>query len=543
MKRLAYALVLIFAAGAVTAQSLQPASASQPVTPDAGPASWSYGPYSYDPAGNIIAIGTQSYEYDTLGRLVKGSAALTPGQQANQVHVYSYDLYGNLTSAGLEGSPTAFSVASGTNRVNGLTYDVGGNVTSWQPAGSPYTRQYTYDELDMLTQEKVVGSNDVTFHIYTADDERYWAYRDRSGTIVSHFTLRDLGGNVLRDFQFTGSSTWSVFRDYIYRDGTLLTSIASSGTRHVSADHLGSPRLFTDDGRNIVGAHAFFPFGGEYSTGAQEGDVLKFTAHERDASFVLSEVNDLDYMHARFYSPRLGRFLSIDPVSGNEHRPQTLNRYSYAINNPLRYIDPTGRKIIVWGVKDDDEFWDDFWGVDEVGDFFSFMSGMANAFGSDMFFGGGRVYSADRSYRRGQMVGDIGAIGVAAYETYLGFQGQIGGAALDLSGVGASVGVAVQSISTGLLVHGAGVGLVSGLHLASSVNQMNREVQTGQAPSDVKRVEKAKEGGPGAQDHVHLKDGSALNRDGTWRHGFSKLSNAVKDWLVSHGWTLPGGSP
>jgi len=45
---------------------------------------------------------------------------------------------------------------------------------------------------------------------------------------------------------------------------------------------------------------------------------------------------------ARFYSPRLGRFISADTVVPEPGEPQALNRYAYATNNPLRFVDPTG---------------------------------------------------------------------------------------------------------------------------------------------------------------------------------------------------------
>ncbi len=47
-------------------------------------------------------------------------------------------------------------------------------------------------------------------------------------------------------------------------------------------------------------------------------------------------------MHARFGSPVTGRFLSVDPVLGRAAQPQSWNRYSYALNNPVNYTDPTG---------------------------------------------------------------------------------------------------------------------------------------------------------------------------------------------------------
>jgi hypothetical protein len=61
-------------------------------------------------------------------------------------------------------------------------------------------------------------------------------------------------------------------------------------------------------------------------------------------------------MHARYYNNSLGRFLSVDPKweSSDPRKPQTLNRYSYAQNNPLTRIDPDGRRdvyVAVWNAK------------------------------------------------------------------------------------------------------------------------------------------------------------------------------------------------
>jgi RHS repeat-associated protein len=50
-----------------------------------------------------------------------------------------------------------------------------------------------------------------------------------------------------------------------------------------------------------------------------------------------------DYMHARYYSPNLGRFMSVDPVGGSIGSSQSWNRYSYVENNPLAFLDPNGR--------------------------------------------------------------------------------------------------------------------------------------------------------------------------------------------------------
>jgi RHS repeat-associated protein len=74
-------------------------------------------------------------------------------------------------------------------------------------------------------------------------------------------------------------------------------------------------------------------------------EVIKFTGHERDLRS--PEANDdLDYMHARYYNPYLGRFLSVDPVGGTVGVSQSWNRYSYVYNNPLKSIDPNGEAVL-----------------------------------------------------------------------------------------------------------------------------------------------------------------------------------------------------
>jgi len=63
-----------------------------------------------------------------------------------------------------------------------------------------------------------------------------------------------------------------------------------------------------------------------------------------------------DYMHARYYSPNLGRFLSVDPIGGTVGSSQSWNRYSYVLNNPLSLIDPDGRDIeVATGTRRDRE--------------------------------------------------------------------------------------------------------------------------------------------------------------------------------------------
>jgi RHS repeat-associated protein len=82
----------------------------------------------------------------------------------------------------------------------------------------------------------------------------------------------------------------------------------------------------------------FSPFGTEYVVAGPGANQYKFTGKERDTE------SGLDDMGARYYSAGFGRFLSADPLlsSGRPGYPQSWNRYAYTLDNPLRYVDPTG---------------------------------------------------------------------------------------------------------------------------------------------------------------------------------------------------------
>jgi RHS repeat-associated protein len=104
---------------------------------------------------------------------------------------------------------------------------------------------------------------------------------------------------------------------------------------HLHTDHLGSVRVVTNMFGEVISTHDYFPFGQEIAPMVDYNTHL-FTGHERDAE------TGLDYMMARYYNQGTARFISSDPLGGYWDRPSTLNRYAYAANNPLKYVDPNG---------------------------------------------------------------------------------------------------------------------------------------------------------------------------------------------------------
>lgn len=67
----------------------------------------------------------------------------------------------------------------------------------------------------------------------------------------------------------------------------------------------------------------------------------QFTGKERDTE------TGLDYFGARYYGSNMGRFMTPDPLMASAHvaNPQTWNRYTYTLNNPLRFVDPDGMDV------------------------------------------------------------------------------------------------------------------------------------------------------------------------------------------------------
>lgn len=317
----------------------------QPRANDSG-STWSTGVYSYDGSGNITAAGEQAYTYDRLGRVTGGTAG------SGKKQTYTYDRYGNIetvtTGIGSAAMVRKLGVDPDTNQASNSaspydqygTYDAAGNVKTWSTLET-----FDYDGSGMVRQATLDGAKKL--YIYSAGDERIATISLGLNNLEtdSMWTIRDMSGKVLRRMEKTGAGsggTWSWKQDYIYRGSQLLASETDGPERtlHFHPDHLGTPRLITGSGGAKVSLHTYYPFGEEATVVPHAIERLKFTGHERDTP-------RLDYMHARYYSPVWGRFLSVDPArySAKAALPQTWNRYVYALNNPAALIDPDGRAV------------------------------------------------------------------------------------------------------------------------------------------------------------------------------------------------------
>jgi RHS repeat-associated protein len=281
--------------------------------------------------GNIPAFtATQTYEYDDLNRLKKFS------ETTGLTQVFDYDRYGNRTL----GAGTTFpalppdgidrfnnpKISQTTNRIEdnqGYGYDKVGNLTR-DAAGKLYG--YDADNLQVTINGGMypggVSSNGAASYYY-----------DGAGRRVKKVTA---GGTTV----FVYDAAGQMVAEY-----TDASRQGAGGTSYLTTDTLGSPRVVTDNRGSAIARHDYLAFGEELSIGRGQVSAYgagalrqQFTGQERDSE------SGLDFFKARYYSSAHGRFTGVDPLatSARPPNPQTWNRYAYVINNPMRFIDPTG---------------------------------------------------------------------------------------------------------------------------------------------------------------------------------------------------------
>ncbi len=100
------------------------------------------------------------------------------------------------------------------------------------------------------------------------------------------------------------------------------------------ADHLGGTNAVSDANGNLTERTKYYPFG-DIREGGQK-DRYSFTGKEKD------KATDFYYFEARYYNPGYRHFTQADVIVPNAYDPQSLNRYAYVKNNPMKYIDPSG---------------------------------------------------------------------------------------------------------------------------------------------------------------------------------------------------------
>jgi len=221
-------------------------------------------------------------------------------------------------------------------------YDAAGNVLYDQ------INHYLYDPEGRLCAVSYFNGTTTEYMLYLYDGEGRRVAKVSNPT----FSCTPSTDSMLQETYLLGPSGQHItelgpagafLRSNVYANGQLLATYTNGGTYFALNDWLGSKRVVT----NYDGVEAQMcmnlPFGDELMCSAPDLSEQHFTGQIHD------QETGNDYFNARYYGSSTGRFLSPDPSGlsyADPTNPQSLNLYSYVLNNPLRNIDPSGEECV-----------------------------------------------------------------------------------------------------------------------------------------------------------------------------------------------------
>lgn len=282
----------------------------------------------------------QSYKYDSLHRLTE--AVEKTDTTTNWSQEFEYDRYGNRIgidqAIGLLTLNTTPTIDTNTNRFNpsqGFSYDKNGNVVNDVDPISSLTRQFIFNGDNKQVEVKKDGIT-IGRYYYDGEGKRVKKVTDTETTVFVYSS-----GKLIAEYSTQLSTTPSV--------------------AYTTTDHLGTPRIITDELGQVSSRRDFMPFGEELYTGVggRTGDAgLKYSSSEDEVrqkftGYQKDDETNLDFAENRMYANEMGRFTAVDPLlaSGKSSDPQSFNRYIYVMNNPMTFIDPDGLCTVPTGLK------------------------------------------------------------------------------------------------------------------------------------------------------------------------------------------------
>jgi RHS repeat-associated protein len=329
--------------------------------------------YAYDNAYRLTAIAAKdalgnvadawSYQYDATGNRTSKT------DMNGAIEVYAYDNVYRLTKA-----------AYGDGTAESFTYDPAGNrLTRTDQSGTTATYSYdlanqllkagsdtfTYDANgNMLTKVTSAGTTTLTYNprnlptTVAAPDgtetNRYGPMGERMdmlGASIENgevYPEYDLSGNPFLDTDGgLGVWTYRVYGPGV--DEPLAEYRRNNGrTTYLHHDALGSVTAVSNTAGQVAYRSTYKAFG-QMSRTSYDLPTTRLGYTSRETS-----VGGLMQYRSRYYDSACGRFLQQDSQEGSEGAPPSLHRYTYVLNNPIRYVDPTGN---VAGLPAEEAFW------------------------------------------------------------------------------------------------------------------------------------------------------------------------------------------
>lgn len=388
------------------------------------------------------------YEYNTKGLMSSRQDSLLM-----QKETFAYDNLDRLTSINItELNGTLFSLYS-----NAITYDNQGNIQTKSDAGTfgyntsdkpnaiksinntrvgrlspPFfntistetlnTTYNSYNKIDKITK----GNKELKFY-YTPSQERIKTeYKEnnilqKTTYYIGNYECEVYSNGRIRELSYINTNTGHTIVEL--KDNNNGTSTDS--LYYIFKDHLGSYDRITNQLGQIVEIYSFDAWGNRRKAEnwkIKDVSTAKlfnrgFTGHEHLDAF------DVINMNGRLYDPVIARFLSPDPYVQLPNNTQNFNRYSYCLNNPLLYTDPSG----------------ELFGIDDAIIIGAIMVGTMSNFTLQGMSGNiHNMKDAFLAMGTGALAGAAGALAGGAIAGVIGSTGFISGAGVGAAGAGAS---------------------------------------------------------------------------------------------------------
>ena len=336
--------------------------------------------YTYDKANNQdtktetvagVAKGTTEYSYDALNRLE------TVSEPNSKITAYSYDASGNRSTEKVTTGSSSTLTSYTYNEQNRLMMTV-------QTVSFVQTQieKFAYDNNGNLINKSVDTIKAVdpanpptpTFGIFIYGQENN---NPRISDVVNNVALYQYDGfnQLIRmgtgssgaTYQYNGDglrvkkTTGSTMTAYLYEYDKVVLETDGQGkqtarnlyglnliSRKMGADqyyymyngHSDVTALLTAAGV-VASSYEYDAFGNITNQAGNVSNPIRYSGYQYD------EESKLYYLNARYYDPKLARFLTEDTYRGQANDPLSLNLYTYTLNNPIRYFDPTGHAAII----------------------------------------------------------------------------------------------------------------------------------------------------------------------------------------------------
>ena len=339
--------------------------------------------YTTDDVGNIADIGDvldpandrtygyQDYQYYlTRGDGPWGDLGWTYdfiGNRLSETRDTVTDAYTYVGNAARGNSAQLHEIELGAGGTTAFAYDAAGNQTQVDSGGDIVDR--TYDDAGRMSRQERASAGASTDFLY--DGRSY--LRDAAGVVpdpsagvfCDGFETGDTSGwdtggvpcpltNSLLISEPTYSSEGLLHRvassdetSYVFYFGgrPVAQLAASSGSLvYLTADHLGTPVLASDEAGGVEWEGGFEPFGADYAGALGSGVFLRFPGQLGTGAWQLSGENvEVVYNIYRWYQPQFGRYNRVDPLRPMaESASAGINVYVYVAASPTNFIDLLG---------------------------------------------------------------------------------------------------------------------------------------------------------------------------------------------------------